>query len=1569
MIKKESLFLIFILFFFATDKAFSDKDRWSFTGDLSLKPAETIRSIAISPLDSNKIYAGNDTSIIFKSTNGGRTWSVLNGIRLGIEGTTKNKRITGIIIDPKYPDTLFAASDSGGVYRSYNGGVIWTKVGKPASGLSDTNVASIVMNPQSTQILYVNADSGVYKTLDRGATWFSVNNGLQQDSVNVNYIAIDPVNPNILYVGTSNGKIYRTENSGNSWSLVSQLSGSPNITAIIVDPKKPNQVYLGTQNQGAYFSVNRGLTFTNIVSGLPTPYPEITSVAIDTTSITKIYVGTKYRGVYKRLETDTSWTAINTGLTIGVTIVQTLAVNPSNPIYIYAGTQGEGIFAYTGNRAPILEDIPDKRITVGNTLVFDVIATDRDSGETQTLVYSVDTLVANQTFDHLYERKFRWTPDTSQAGYDTVIFTVMDQRGGVDRDTVVINVNRNPVLSSIANKIVSEGDSLNIPLSAYDPDGDSVNYLVSTIYPSGQIAQLPEGATFGTNGVFRWIPSYDIVSKAQKSVYYYVTFTATDNLGGSNSKTVQIKVNDKNRAPAFVNLPDSKTVNEGDALEFEVKAQDLDLDVIEYHTEGLSKLKSASFDSISSHIFSWIPSYTDSGSYKMIFILKDERGGTTRDTVNITVVDKNQPPVITNISDTTIYVNVNDSLIFYIIGADNDNDTLVYNVSGMPPYATYSKVATNKYKFRWIPNYTQLGTYSLKFNVQDGRGSSKAINVIIFVNHRPSFGAISDKTILERDSLYFTLSAIDLNRDTLYYSCVNPPSGAGVSTQDSIKFGWRPTYYQSGVYSVKFKVTDKKGGNDSVFVQINVINVNQRPVMTPITTKAINAGKNLQFLVRASDPDNDSLTYSASNLPSSASFDSSTQTFTWTPIQSQVGTYNVKFKATDKSSGTDSTIATIIVTDQNLPPEFTAIENKIIYENVRLIFAVVASDPNLDTLHYSVLGSLPSGAVFDSVVTPAPIFIWTPNYFQSGSYTVRFTVRDTKGLKDTVTVNIGVLNLNHKPVIIAPSDTSIRETQLLVISLKVSDSDNDPITVNAINVPSGAEFLLEGGIYKFKWTPNLIQQGVYSVSFSAVDTAGGKDTVTTVINVLNFNTAPLSPKIIFPKLGEEMLPTSYFVWERSYDPNVEDTVKYILEIDNNRNFTSVKLREGKIIPVISMSKIALESNSLQKVGEVQSEESVETVSIRLNELSGYNSLVDNMRYYWRVKAFDTGGDSSSYTSGLDSFVVNFINNNPNPPTKGFSPSNGKFVIDLNPVISWNPAIDPDVSDNSSKLKYWIQLSKDSTFTVSIFYQDTTDMGISSIMVSAQLEDEQAWFYRIKTIDDENATSIWSGIQKFYVNSKNNPPSQFGLVSPLNKASIDSLTKEIIFKWEKSSDSDPLSSISYTIEISSDTSFNERNIIYYKKDIPRDSNSVKVSTSLFQQNVYYWRVVSIDNNGLITYSNEYRSFIIGVVSSVEDDNIENEIPSKFSLFPNYPNPFNTETIIRYDICQSGFVSIKVFNILGQEIVTLIEKFQQPGKYSIKWDGRDGFGRFVASGVYIYAISIRNFNVSKKMVFLK
>jgi len=393
------------------------------------------------------------------------------------------------------------------------------------------------------------------------------------------------------------------------------------------------------------------------------------------------------------------------------------------------------------------------------------------------------------------------------------------------------------------------------------------------------------------------------------------------------------------------------------------------------------------------------------------------------------------------------------------------------------------------------------------------------------------------------------------------------------------------------------------------------------------------------------------------------------------------------------------------------------------------------------------------------------------------------------------------------------------------------------------------------------------------------------------------------------------------------------------------------------------------NENLLKIIKSQIEESVETVSIRLNELSGYYSITDDNLYYWRIRAFDTGGDSSSYTAGLGSFVVNLKNDNPYSVTMGFSPSDSKIAIDLNPEISWYPAVDPDVSDNAENLRYWIQLSIDSTFTTIIPYQDTTETGINSITVSTTLEDEKAWFYRIKTIDDENAASGWSDVQKFFTNSKNNPPSPFGLISPLDNASFNPIPEEIVFRWEKSIDSDPLSSTTYTIEISSDTTFNEGLIIYSRNNISSDSNFVSVSASLLPPNVYYWRIISKDNSNLMTYSREDWSFVIGMVSEVDDDNLENGLPDKFSLFQNYPNPFNTETIIEYSVPQTSYISVKIFNLLGQEVATLVENLKSRGCYFVKWDGKDKFGRYVASGIYIYSITAKNFYASKKMLFVK
>ena len=96
-----------------------------------------------------------------------------------------------------------------------------------------------------------------------------------------------------------------------------------------------------------------------------------------------------------------------------------------------------------------------------------------------------------------------------------------------------------------------------------------------------------------------------------------------------------------------------------------------------------------------------------------------------------------------------------------------------------------------------------------------------------------------------------------------------------------------------------------------------------------------------------------------------------------------------------------------------------------------------------------------------------------------------------------------------------------------------------------------------------------------------------------------------------------------------------------------------------------------------------------------------------------------------------------------------------------------------------------------------------------------------------------------------------------------------------------------------------------------------------------------------------------------------------IPEAFSLSQNFPNPFNPETELNYSLPVSGEVKLVIYNLLGQQVVTLVDEFQPSGNYSAKWNGRDDLGRLLSSGVYFYRMNVDNgkFTDVKKMLLLK
>jgi len=104
--------------------------------------------------------------------------------------------------------------------------------------------------------------------------------------------------------------------------------------------------------------------------------------------------------------------------------------------------------------------------------------------------------------------------------------------------------------------------------------------------------------------------------------------------------------------------------------------------------------------------------------------------------------------------------------------------------------------------------------------------------------------------------------------------------------------------------------------------------------------------------------------------------------------------------------------------------------------------------------------------------------------------------------------------------------------------------------------------------------------------------------------------------------------------------------------------------------------------------------------------------------------------------------------------------------------------------------------------------------------------------------------------------------------------------------------------------------------------------------------------------------------INSVTTLVEENIDAKIPEEFVLFQNYPNPFNPITTIRFIIPQSQFVSLKIFDMLGREIKTIVNGNKTPGTYEVNFDGSS-----LTSGVYFYRLQAGSFMETKKLVLIK
>ena len=119
------------------------------------------------------------------------------------------------------------------------------------------------------------------------------------------------------------------------------------------------------------------------------------------------------------------------------------------------------------------------------------------------------------------------------------------------------------------------------------------------------------------------------------------------------------------------------------------------------------------------------------------------------------------------------------------------------------------------------------------------------------------------------------------------------------------------------------------------------------------------------------------------------------------------------------------------------------------------------------------------------------------------------------------------------------------------------------------------------------------------------------------------------------------------------------------------------------------------------------------------------------------------------------------------------------------------------------------------------------------------------------------------------------------------------------------------------------------------------------------------ILEVDLNGDLTIDTTYIPVVITAVENVE--NQELQLPKEYSLSQNYPNPFNPTTTIKYYIPNSVVVKLIIYDLLGKEVKTLVNDFQQRGEHSIKFDGSS-----LSSGVYFYCLRAGDFMQTKKLM---
>ncbi len=316
----------------------------------------TITDLVMDPKTPTTLYAASDYGV-FKTTDNGDNWS--------LTGLT-SVMVNALVVDPTNSAVIYAGTRGQGFWKSSDGGATWTN--SPNAYIQDKIVYTIVVDPNNSNNVYAggreygvdgsssgNWGGGVFKSTDGGVTWNAMNNGLPGGYVYS--LVIDPTAPTILYAGTDGYGVYKTFDSANDWvarntNINTANSDNLKIRSIAMDPNNHLRLLMGVWGGASVFETNNGAE-----NGWSNVGQNFYGQKVLTVAFNPVIQGYVYAGLVNGAPYDstnglyTSWNPMPGPITTNLynqwgflQAVNAFLVNPQNGLTLFIAVNGRGVF-------------------------------------------------------------------------------------------------------------------------------------------------------------------------------------------------------------------------------------------------------------------------------------------------------------------------------------------------------------------------------------------------------------------------------------------------------------------------------------------------------------------------------------------------------------------------------------------------------------------------------------------------------------------------------------------------------------------------------------------------------------------------------------------------------------------------------------------------------------------------------------------------------------------------------------------------------------------------------------------------------------------------------------------------------------------------------------------------------------------------------------------------------------------------------------------------------------------------------------------------------------------------